>query len=78
MSWNGYLFMYLPGQTTAVPAGDLDLHETGAESTASSFGYGRRYLARPDVVPVDPLSLPLACLPGDEARYEPVNPPLFG
>ncbi|MDP2792833.1 MAG: HipA domain-containing protein, partial [Sulfurisoma sp.] len=47
-------------------------------STASSFGYGRRYLARPDVVPVDPLSLPLACLPGDEARYEPVNPPLFG
>jgi len=78
VSWNGYVFMYLPGETAAVPAGDLELLEMGAESTLSSFGYGRRYLERPVAVPVDPVSLPLTCLPGDQSRYEPVNPPLFG
>ena len=78
MGWNGYVFMYLHGETTAVPAGDLELHELGTESTTSVFGYGRRYLTRPNAVPVDPISLPLACLPGDQARYEPANPPLFG
>lgn len=78
MSWNGYVFMYLPGETTAVPAGDLELQELGTESTTSIFGYGRRYLARPNAVPVDPVSLPLTCLPGDQSRYEPANPPLFG
>jgi serine/threonine-protein kinase HipA len=78
VSWNGYVFLYLPEETLAVPAGELDLQEMGAESTASSFGYGRRYLDRPNAVPVDPVSLPLACLPGDQARYEPANPPLFG
>ena len=78
MTWNGYAFMYLPGETAAVPAGNLELQELGAESIASRFGYGRRYLNRPDAVPVDPVSLPLTCLPGDQATYEPVNPPLFG
>lgn len=78
MSWEGYLFVYLPGEVEAVPAGRLVLEEAGPDSTASRFGYGRRYLARPNAVPVDPLSLPLSCLPGDEATYEPVHPPLFG
>lgn len=78
MSWEGYVFAYLPGEAEAVPAGRLVLDETGPDSTSSRFGYGRRYLARPNAVPVDPLSLPLACLPGDQATYEPVNPPLFG
>lgn len=78
MSWNGYVFIYLPGEATAVPAGDLELQELGTESTMSIFGYGRRYLARPNAVPVDPISLPLTCLPGDQSRYEPANPPLFG
>ncbi len=78
MSWEGYLFVYLPGELEAVPAGRLFLEETGLDSTASRFGYGRRYLARSNAVPVDPLSLPLSCLPGDEAIYEPVHPPIFG
>lgn len=78
MSWEGYVFAYLPGEVEAVPAGKLDLEEAGPESTASRFGYGRRYLARPNAVPVDPLSLPLSCLPGNQATYEPINPPLFG
>ncbi|HNQ75017.1 MAG TPA: HipA domain-containing protein [Pseudothauera hydrothermalis] len=78
MSWEGYLFVYLPGELEAVPTGRLVLEETGPESTASRFGYGRRYLVRPNAVPVDPVSLPLSCLPGDEATYEPLHPPLFG
>lgn len=78
MSWKGFAFIYLPGATTAVPAGDLELDEAGTASTGSSFGYGRRYLARPDAVPVDPVSLPLSCRPGNESRYEPLNLPLFG
>lgn len=61
-----------------MPAGRINLEEAGPDSTASRFGYGRRYLGRPNAVPVDPLSLPLSCLPGDEATYEPVHPPLFG
>ena len=59
MSWNGWAFIYLPGKAVAVPAGSLELVEQGVESTTSIFGYGRRYLDRPDAVPVDPLSLPL-------------------
>lgn len=78
MSWEGYVFAYLPGVVAAVPAGKLVLEETGPDSGASRFGYGRRYLVRPNAVPVDPLSLPLSCLPGDQMIYEPANPPLFG
>lgn len=61
-----------------MPAGRLFLDESGTNTTASRYAYGRRYLARPNAVPVDPLSLPLTCLPGDEATYEPQRPPLFG
>lgn len=78
MSWTGWAFIYLPGKAVAVPAGSLELVEQGVESTTSIFGYGRRYLDRPDAVPVDPLSLPLSCRPGDELTYTPVLPPLFG
>jgi serine/threonine-protein kinase HipA len=78
MSWEGYLYMYLPDAVEAVPAGKLVLDEQGTRSTGSQFGYGRRYLMRPNAAPVDPVSLPLSCLPGDETYYEPVLPPLFG
>lgn len=78
MSWNGWVFAYLTGETVAVPAGTLELVEQGVESTISIFGYGRRYLERPNAVPVDPFSLPLSCRPGNEQLYEPVRPPLFG
>lgn len=78
MSWNGWTFIHLPEETHAVPAGTLELQEAGVESTNSIFGYGRRYLARPNAVPVDPYSLPLTCRPGDELTYEPMRPPLFG
>lgn len=78
MSWNGYVFMYLPEDPTAVPAGNLELEESPAESVTSRFGYGRRYLARPNAVPVDPVSLPLTSEPGDLVLYTPATPPLFG
>ena len=77
MSWKGYLFAYLPDELDAVPAGQLELEETGVDSTSSAFGYGRRYLTRPNAVPIDPVSLPLSSAPGEEAMY-PSKHPLFG
>ncbi|MEN5061904.1 HipA domain-containing protein [Luteimonas sp. TWI1416] len=56
-----YVFAYLPGEVTAVPAGLLDLTELGPELQASQFQYGTRYVARrkPNAIAVDPVSLPL-------------------
>ncbi|MBB3344885.1 HipA domain-containing protein [Luteimonas sp. RC10] len=56
-----YVFAYLPGEVTAVPAGLLDLTELGPELQASQFQYGTRYVARrqPHAIAVDPVSLPL-------------------
>ena len=54
-----YVFAYLPGAVEAVPAGRLILREEGYQTLASRFAYGRRYLRRPQALPVDPFSLPL-------------------
>ncbi|OGB50083.1 MAG: hypothetical protein A2535_06190 [Burkholderiales bacterium RIFOXYD2_FULL_59_8] len=79
MTWNGYVFAYLPNTLQAVPAGELTLLEDGLRPIGSTFGYGARYLKRPDAVPVDPVSLPLSSLPGDLLRYEPKrSAPMFG
>lgn len=79
MSWKGVVFAFLPEGAEAVPAGRLTLLEDGARPVGSTFGYGTRYLGRPDAVPIDPLSLPLSCQPGDRRLYEPVSGlPLFG
>lgn len=53
------VFIHLPGQIDAVPAGRLSMIEQGLQLQASRFAYGRRYLERVDAVPVDPVSLPL-------------------
>lgn len=73
-------FAYLPGRTTAVPAGLLTIYEDGSPVQASQFGYGSRYLERVDAIAVDPVSLPLEeARPGSVRLYEPVNGlPLFG
>lgn len=67
-----FVFVHLPGQADAVPAGRLTLFEEGIELRASRFAYGRRYPQRrnPAAIEVDPVSLPL-----DEAGGEqlPVN-----
>ncbi len=53
------VFIHLPGEVDAVPAGRLTLTEQGTELVASSFAYGLRYLERPNALPVDPVALPL-------------------
>jgi serine/threonine-protein kinase HipA len=72
-----YVFIHLPGQIEAVPAGRLELVSRDGELLTSRFQYGQRYRERVDALDVDPLSLPLA---GETAvAREPVNRlPLFG
>jgi serine/threonine-protein kinase HipA len=79
MSWEGFVFVHLPQQHDAVPAGRLSLLEEGLQSVGSTFGYGVRYLERLNALPVDPVSLPLSSLPGEKHLYEPpVGLTLFG
>jgi len=54
------VFIHLPGETEAVPAGRLTMVEQGLQVQASRFAYGRRYLQRANAVPVDPVALSLA------------------
>ncbi|QNH14744.1 type II toxin-antitoxin system HipA family toxin [Xanthomonas sp. SI] len=62
------VFIHLPDEVDAVPAGRLTLLEDGTEVRASRFAYGRRYLDRrdPSAVAVDPVSLPLADAAGEQ------------
>jgi serine/threonine-protein kinase HipA len=71
LSWDGIVFVHLPDQSEAVPAGRLSLLEEGLQSVGSTFGYGARYLKRANAIPVDPVSLPLSSVPGEEQLYEP-------
>ncbi len=50
------VFIYLPGEIEAVPAGILTLTEVG-EEISSKFTYGTRYIKRPNAVELDPVSL---------------------
>lgn len=72
-----YVFIHLPGQTEAVPAGRLELIAREGELLTSRFQYGHRYRERAQALDVDPVSLPLA---GESViAREPVNGlPLFG
>lgn len=72
------IFIHLPGETQAVPAGRLILVERGLQVQASRFAYGRRYVARPNALPVDPVAL--ALLPGgnDDERVPAGGLALFG
>lgn len=59
-----YVFIYLPGETAAVPAG---LFTHYPDDGIGRFAYGRRYLERPNALPVDPVALPLGGVPRDVA-----------
>ncbi len=50
------VFIYLPGETVAVPAG-IFTHDSDAG--IGTFTYGRRYVERDDALPVDPIALPM-------------------
>ncbi len=54
------VFIYLPGETVAVPAG---IFTHSSESGIGSFAYGRRYIERKNALPVDPVALSLGVLP---------------
>src|ERR1039458_2665770 len=51
-----YVFIYLPGETTAVPAGIFTHYP---DDGIGRFEYGRRCLERLNALPVDPVALPL-------------------
>ncbi len=72
------VFMHLPGETEAVPAGRLTMIEQGLQVQASRFAYGRRYLRRANAVPVDPVALALADGGGDAELVPPDGLALFG
>lgn len=56
------VFIYLPGETAAVPAGIFTHND---DPIVGSFAYGRRYLERENALPVDPVALPLGPAPRD-------------
>jgi serine/threonine-protein kinase HipA len=69
-----FVFVYPQHSTNAVPAGVLTLIEEGTRLVSSTFGYGKRYLERPDAVPIDPVSLGLrGAVPGSIRLGTPVN-----
>jgi serine/threonine-protein kinase HipA len=72
------VFIYLPGDTHAVPAGRLNMREQGTELVASTFAYGRRYRLRRTALPVDPMDLPLPDGAADEQQLPPAGRNLFG
>ena len=54
-----YVYIQLPGSTDVVTCGRFQHTSTRAEEGVGRFTYGRRYLARPEAVPLDPYNLPL-------------------
>lgn len=54
------VFIYLPGEPIAVPAG-IFTHDS--DLPLGSFAYGTRYLERENCLPVDPVALPLGRVP---------------
>lgn len=65
-------FIYLPGETEAVPAGRLEMLESGHVTLASKFRYGDRYVLRHRAVALDPFALALG--PGsDQGPRDPMD-----
>lgn len=72
------VFIHLPGETEAVPAGRLTMVEQGLKVLASTFAYGRRYVARAHALPVDPIALALMPERNDEERVPTGGLAMFG
>lgn len=72
------VFIHLPGEMEAVPAGRLTMIEQGLQVQASTFAYGRRYLARANALPVDPVSLALESGRSHEELVPSAGLTLFG
>ena len=55
------VFIYLPGESVAVPAGIFTYE---GDLQIGTFAYGRKYSERKNALPVDPAALPLGLTPG--------------
>lgn len=53
-----FVWIYLPDKDEPVVAGKLDVARTAAKKVGY-FTYGKSYLARPEAIPIDPVTLPL-------------------
>ena len=54
-----FVYIMTPGQTTFVPAARFQWRPDQGGLPIGRLVYGRRYLERPDAVPLDPVELPL-------------------
>lgn len=54
-----FVYLTLPGETSPVTAGRFELTADAQGVSVGRFVYGRRYLARSDAVPIDPIELKL-------------------
>lgn len=72
------VFIHLPGEIEAVPAGRLSMVEQGGQVRASTFAYGRRYVERVNALPVDPIALTLLPDRNDEERVPAGGLAMFG
>jgi serine/threonine-protein kinase HipA len=59
MTFEVFVYLTLPGVTTPVTAGRFELTTDAQGVSVGRFVYGRRYLARSDAVPIDPIELKL-------------------
>jgi hypothetical protein len=55
-----YVYIQLPGTMETVPCASLKVRAVGAGAFEGAFTYGKRNLARPEVVALDPFHLPLS------------------
>lgn len=62
-----YVYIMLPGQTEFVTAGRFTLTPTADGQAVGHFIYGKKYLARPDRVEIDPIELKLSDRPSETA-----------
>lgn len=59
MTSDVFVYLTLPGETSPVTAGRFELASNAQGVSVGRFVYGRRYLARADAVPIDPIELKL-------------------
>ena len=55
-----YVYITLPGETKFVTAGKFELTTNRQGIPTGKFIYGRKYLARENAVPIDPLEIKLS------------------
>ena len=63
-----FVYITLPGHTTAVTAGKFVLDAGRRGNPLGRFVYGKNYLANPDALPIDPVELKLSQATFETAR----------